>query len=73
MIGQCCSGQWTLVTGHSVFPQEDLLVHTHVNGKKIADGSNDAYSHARPYSVSHQYLFMADTIFEQLKYQLDQK
>jgi hypothetical protein len=25
------------------------------------------------YSVSHQYLFMADTIFEQLKYQLDQK
>jgi hypothetical protein len=25
------------------------------------------------YSVSHQYLFMADTIFEHLKYQLDQK
>jgi hypothetical protein len=24
------------------------------------------------YSVSHQYLFMADTIFEHLKYQLDQ-
>jgi hypothetical protein len=25
------------------------------------------------YSASHQYLFMADTIFEHLKYQLDQK
>jgi hypothetical protein len=25
------------------------------------------------YSVIHQYLFMADTIFEHLKYQLDQK
>jgi hypothetical protein len=24
------------------------------------------------YSVIHQYLFMADTIFEHLKYQLDQ-
>jgi hypothetical protein len=24
------------------------------------------------YSVGHQYLFMADTIFEHLKYQLDQ-
>jgi hypothetical protein len=24
------------------------------------------------YSASHQYLFMADTIFEHLKYQLDQ-
>jgi hypothetical protein len=24
------------------------------------------------YSVSHRYLFMADTIFEHLKYQLDQ-
>jgi hypothetical protein len=26
----------------------------------------------RTYSVIHQYLFMAETIFEHLKYQLDQ-
>jgi hypothetical protein len=34
---------------------------------------NAEYAAASAYSVIHQYLFMADSIFEHLKYQLDPK
>jgi hypothetical protein len=42
-------------------------------GTPSGSGSQLIFFLAIVYSVIHQYLFMADTVFEYLKYQLDQK